>query len=50
MFSKDHESDETKNELHKIKRYENKVIRDNQFYEWRKQRYDSNIFQTIRSW
>ena len=31
IFPKDHESDEIKNELHKIKRYENKVIRDNLF-------------------
>ena len=29
IFPKYHESDETKNELHKIKRYESKVIRDN---------------------
>ena len=32
MFSKDHESDKTKNELHKIKRYENESNRDNLFY------------------
>ena len=30
-FSKDRESDEIKNELSKIKRYENRVIRDNFF-------------------
>ena len=33
IFSKYHERDEIKNELHKIKRYENKVIRDNLFFE-----------------
>ena len=35
-FSKDRESDEIKNELSKIKRYENRVIRDN-FFLWFKQ-------------
>ena len=32
IFSKDHESDEIKNEWHKIQRDENKVISDNLFY------------------
>ena len=31
IFPRDHESDEIKSELRKIKRYENKVIRDNLF-------------------
>ena len=37
IFPKDYESDEIKNELHKIKRYKNKVFRDNLFYESSKQ-------------
>ena len=36
-FPKDHESDEMKNELHKVKKYGDKVIRDNFFYESNKQ-------------
>ena len=49
IFPKGHESDEIKNELDKIKRYENKLIRDNLFYESTKQVYDFKIFKTIRS-
>ena len=49
IFPKDHESDEIKNELHKIKRYENKVIRDNLFYKSNKQVYDFRVFKTIKS-
>ena len=45
IFSKDHESDEIKSKLHKIKIYENKVIRDNSFYESSKQIYDFKIFK-----
>ena len=45
---KDYESEEIKNELHKIKRYKNKVIGDNLFYESRKQIYDFKIFKTTR--
>ena len=40
--------DEIKNELNKIKRYENKLIRDNLFYESSKQIYDFRVFKTIR--
>ena len=42
IFPKDHqrESDEIKNKLRKIKRYENKIIRDNLSYESSKQVYD----------
>ena len=32
-----------------MKRYENKVIRDNLFYESSKQVYDFKVFETIRS-
>ena len=32
LFPKKIERDEIKNELHKIKRYDSKVIRDNLFY------------------
>ena len=49
IFPKDHESDEIKNVQHKIKRYENKVISYNLFYELSKQIYDFKIFKTIRS-
>ena len=49
MFPKDCESDEIKNKLHKIKRYENKVIRQNLFDESSTQLYDFKIFKTIRS-
>ena len=49
IHPKDHESDEIKNELHKIKRYEIKVIMDNLFYESSKHIYDFKIFKTIRS-
>ena len=45
---KDYESDEIKNELHKIKRCKNKVIIDNLFYESSKQIYDFKIFKTTR--
>ena len=34
FLEKDHESNEIKNGLHKIKRHENKAIRDNFLYEW----------------
>ena len=33
FFLKDQESNEIKYELHKSKRYENKIIRENSFYE-----------------
>ena len=46
IFQKDHENDEIKNELPKIKIYEN---RDNLFYGSSKQVYDSKVFKTIRS-
>ena len=49
IFPKNHESDETKNELHKIKRYENKVIRENLFYESSKQVYNFKVFKAVRS-
>ena len=45
IFPRDHESDEIKNELCKIKRYEAKVIRDNLFYEPSKQVYDLRVFK-----
>ena len=45
IFPKDHVSDEIKSKLHKIKIYENKVIRDNSFYESSKQIYDFKIFK-----
>ena len=41
IFQKDYENDEIKNELPKIKIYENRVIRDNLFYGSSKQVYDS---------
>ena len=37
------------NELHRLKRYENKVIKDNLFYESSKHIYDFKMFKTIRS-
>ena len=49
IFPKGHESDGIKDELDKIKRYENKFIRDNLFYESSKQVYHFKIFKTIRS-
>ena len=45
IVPKDHESDEIKSKLHKIKIYENKVIRDNSFYESSKQIYNFKIFK-----
>ena len=48
IFPKDDENGEIKNELHKIKRYEKKVIRDNLFYESSKQIYDFKVLKTIR--
>ena len=45
IFPRDHESDEIKNELHKIKRYENKVNRDNLFFKSSKQVYDFRVFK-----
>ena len=49
IFQKDQAIDEIKNELHKIKRYENRVIRDNLFYESSKQLSNFKVFKTIRS-
>ena len=49
IFQKDHESDEIKDQLHKNKSYENKVIRDNLFYQSCKQVYDFKLFISIRS-
>ena len=49
VFPKDHENVEIKNDLHKIKWYENKVFRDNLFYESSKQIYHFKIFKAIRS-
>ena len=49
IFPKDHESDEIKNNLHQIKRYKNRVIRDTLFYESSKQVYDFKVFKIIRS-
>ena len=34
--------------MHKIKMYENKVIRDNLFYESSKQIYDFKVLKTVR--
>ena len=48
IFPKDHEREEIKNELHKIKRYKNKVIRDNLLFESSKRLYDFKVFKTIR--
>ena len=49
IFSKDHESDEIKNEMHRIKWHENKVTRDNLLYESSKQVYDFKVFKSKRS-
>ena len=49
FLEKDHESNEIKNGLHKIKRHENKAIRDNLLYESRKQICDFRLFKTISS-
>ena len=49
IFSDVHERDEIKNELHKIKTYENKAIRDNLFYESSNQICDFKIFKAIQS-
>ena len=49
ILPKDQESNEMKNELHKIRRSERKLIKDNLFYESSKQVYDFKAFQTIKS-
>ena len=46
IFLEDHQSDEIKNEFHKTKKYENRVIKDNLFYESSKQVYDFKVFRT----
>ena len=49
IFPKGNETEGIKDELSKIKRYENKAIRDNLFYDLSKQPFDFRIFVTIRS-
>ena len=49
IFTTDPESNQIENERHKINKYENKVIRDNLFYELGKQVYDFETLKTIRS-
>ena len=47
IFPKNQGSDEIKNELYKIKIYENRVISDNFSYESSKQVYDFKVFTKI---
>ena len=49
IFPKRNEAEGIKDELSKIKRYENKAIRDNLFYDLSKQPFDFRTFKTIRS-
>ena len=49
IFPKGNETNEIKDELSKIKRYENKAIRDNLFYDLSKKPFDFRTFKTIRS-
>ena len=49
IFPKGNETEGIKGEPSKIKRYENKVIRDNFFYDLRKQPFDFRAFKTRRS-
>ena len=48
-FPKENETNEIKDELSKIKRYENGTIRDNLFYDLSKKSFDFRTFKTIRS-
>ena len=48
IFTKGNETKEIKDELSKIKRYEDKVIRDNLFYDLSNQPFDFRIFKTKR--
>ena len=49
IFPKRNEAEGIKDELSKIKRYENKAIRENLFYYLSKQPFDFRTFKTIRS-
>ena len=49
FFPKGNETEGVKDELSKIKRYENKVIRNNFFDDLSKQPFDFRTFKTIRS-
>ena len=49
IFPKGNETNEIKDELSKIKRYENGTIRDNLFYDLSKKSFDFRTFKTIRS-
>ena len=49
VFPKGNETEGIKVELCKIKRFENKVIRDNLFYDLSKQSFDFRTLKTIRS-
>ena len=49
IFPKGNETNEVKDELSKIKRYENKAIRDDLFYDLSKQPFDFRTFKTMRS-
>ena len=49
IFPKRDETEEIKDELSKIKKYESRVIRDNLFYDLSKQSFDFKRFKTIRS-
>ena len=49
IFPKGNETNEIKDELSKIKRYENKAIRDHLFYDLSKKPFDFRTFKTIRS-
>ena len=49
FFPKGNETEGVKDELSKIKRYENKVIRNNLFDDLSKQPFDFRTFKTMRS-
>ena len=49
IFPKGNKTEAINDELSKIKRYENKAIRDNLFYDLSKQPFDFRTFKTIRS-
>ena len=49
IFPKGDETNEIKDELSKVKRYENKAIRDNLFYDLSKQPFYFRTLKTIRS-
>ena len=48
IFPNGNETEEIKNELSKIKRYENKTTGDNLFHDLKKQPIDFRTFETIR--